>query len=65
MKKSKTILKDIKSGKAVKLPKVHGNTKVRNIITGKRDMTLGQWRRAAQESATHLINALHEPDWDE
>jgi hypothetical protein len=40
------------------IPKLHGNTKVRNLITGKKDRTVAQWRRAAKESAQRLIEAF-------
>jgi hypothetical protein len=38
--------------------KIHGNTKIRNIITGQKDRTMAQWRRQAEESATRLIKAF-------
>jgi hypothetical protein len=46
------------NGKEIKLPKVHGNTKVRNPITGQKDRTLSQWKRAGWEAADHLIKAF-------
>lgn len=60
MKNTTTILRDIKSGKAVKLPKIHGNKKIRNILTGKKDRTMAQWRRAGKEASERLIKALAE-----
>jgi hypothetical protein len=36
----------------------HGNTKVRNFITGKKDRTLAQWKRQARNSAKRLLKAL-------
>ena len=36
-------------------PKIHGNTKVRNPITGQKDRTLAQWRQAGWRAADNLI----------
>ena len=60
MNNTTTILRDIHSGKSVKLPKIHGNKKIRNILTGKKDRTMVQWRRAGKESANRLIKAFAE-----
>ncbi len=58
----KTILKDSQTGLPIYLPKVHGNTKIRNLITGEKDRTASQWRKAAEESAKRLIKAFKNID---
>jgi hypothetical protein len=52
------MLIDSVTNSEIKLPKIHGNTKVRNPITGQKDRTLSQWRRAGKESAEKLIKAF-------
>jgi hypothetical protein len=48
--------------KPIVIEKIHGNTKIRNLITGKKDRTMAQWRRAARESSKRLIQALKNGD---
>lgn len=57
----KTMLRDSQTGLPIVLPKIHGNKKIRNLLTGKKDRTMGQWRRQAKESAENLIKALNDP----
>ncbi|MDO8609369.1 MAG: hypothetical protein Q7R95_02385 [bacterium] len=52
------MLRDSETGKEIKLPKIHGNTKVRNIITGKKDRTLAQWRQAGRDAADRLLKVF-------
>lgn len=51
------MLIDSKTGKEIKLPKIHGNKKMKNPITGK-TMTYSEWRKAGFKSADNLIKAL-------
>lgn len=44
------------------LPRLHGNRKVRCIISGRR-VRVGEVRKAAKESAQRLIKAFQSPDW--
>lgn len=57
----KTTLRDSHNGLPIRLPKIHGNKKIRNLLTGKKDRTMGQWRRQAKESVENLIKALNDP----
>jgi hypothetical protein len=52
------MLRDSVTKKEIRLPKVHGNTKVVNPITGTKDRTLSEWRRAGRDAADHLIKAF-------
>lgn len=45
-----------------KLPKRHGNTKITNFLTGKKDRTLGQLKRAAKEAAENLLKHFPNPN---
>jgi len=54
----KSLLLRDKNGMPITFPRIHGNTKVRNIITGKKDRNMSQWRRQAKESAERLIKAF-------
>ena len=52
------MLIDSQTKKPLKFKRLHGNTKVRNLITGKKDRTAAQWRRMGKESAQRLIKAF-------
>jgi hypothetical protein len=52
------MLIDSKTKKPIKLPRIHGNTKIRNILTGKKDRTMSQWKRQARESMRSLVEAF-------
>ena len=39
-------------------PKIHGNTKVCNPITGRKNRTVSKWRQAGRDDANHLMTTL-------
>lgn len=49
-----------KTGKEIKLPKIHGNKKIKDPITGT-IRTYADWKRAGEEAAENLIKALNDP----
>lgn len=40
--------------------KIHGNTKIPNLLTGECDRTMSQWRKQASESAKHYKKMIQE-----
>lgn len=58
LRSSKSILRDVQTGKSIQLPKIHGNTKIANVITGQKTMTISQWKKAGSDAADRLIKAF-------
>jgi hypothetical protein len=52
------MLRDAKTGAEIEIPRIHGNTKVRNLLTGQKDRTMAEWRRQIKASADRLIKAF-------
>lgn len=57
MKSNKSILRDVSSGKFLKLSKIHGNKIVKNPITGQK-IRMGEWRKRNKRQNQALIKVL-------
>lgn len=42
--------------------KIHGNTKVSNLLTGERDRTMSQWRKQARNSVKNYKKMIRNED---
>lgn len=55
------MLIDSETKKPFVVERVHGNKKILNLITGKNDLTMGQWGKKAMRSGKEFLKAMKSP----